>query len=111
MAAELLHVLPTLVDPESWRSKERPEAQGTILAVASQAEVSHRGDKVPLVVPHSVLIVEQSRKNHEAIASLLNKIRNGDTSETSGETGPGGGGGSFGGGFGGGGAFSVPHAE
>jgi hypothetical protein len=105
IAEGLARALPRLVAPESWKSAEQPEGVGTIMELPSEAEVIRSGDKPPLVTPQSVLIVVQTRENHEAIVDRIDKVRHGDR-----ETGVGGLGGAMGGGMGGGfggGAFSV----
>ena len=137
IANDLEKLLPELIQPETWRSATRPEANGTIRTVASKSELIRVStpDPVPkanagvpetVVMPNSVLIIRQSRVTHEAIAKLINKVQFGDAVEAqSGGTGGGMmgsgmggggmggmGGGGMGGGMGGGGFgggfFSVP---
>lgn len=89
MAADLITLLPQLVAPESWRREGSPDAPGNIIQVASQPNGTD---------PQSVLIVTQSRENHEQIAEVIQRISQGDAIEAEF---PGGnmGGGGFGGGF------------
>ena len=132
IANDLEKLLPELIQPETWRSVTRPEANGTIRTVASKSELvkANSPDSVPkanasvpetVVIPNSVLIIRQSRETHEAIAKLINKVQFGDMVEPhgggigggmmggmgGGGMGGMGGGGMGGGGFGGG-FFAVP---
>ena len=110
IANDLEKLLPELIQPETWRSATRPDANGTIRTVASKSELlkAHSPDPVPkanaailetIVIPNSVLIIRQSREAHEAIAKLINKVQFGDAVEPHG----GGIGGGMMGGMGGGG--------
>ncbi len=128
IANDLEKLLPELIQPETWRSATRPDANGTIRTVASKSELvkAHSPDPVPkpnpvvpetVVIPNSVLIIRQSRETHDAIAKLINKVQFGDAVEPhaggigggmgGGGMGGMGGGGMGGGGFGGG-FFAVP---
>ncbi len=106
IAEGLARALPKLVAPESWKSAEQPEGTGTILLLPSEAEVVYKDGKEPLVTPQSVLIVVQTRENHESIVDRIDKIRHGDNEPLN----QGLGGGMMGGGFGGG-AFSLEEEE
>lgn len=123
MADELVNVLPEMVEPETWKTKERPNGLGTLVKLASKPSlVSSNGEVVDpadgdesrsLVVQNSVLIVRQTRAVQRAIARLIRQIETGDELEVveyegEGGHGTGGGGmGGMGGGFGGG-FFSIP---
>ena len=97
IAADIEKLLPELIQPESWKSPARPEAEGSIRSVASKSTViSGEGQEPaanvaaqnpttipkielrqraePRVIPASVLIVHQTRENHEAIDKLVSKI-------------------------------------
>lgn len=104
VAQGLAEALPQLVASESWKTGERPDGTGTILVLPSEAEVTQGPDKGALVVPQSVLIITQTRENHEAIADRILKVRHGDP--TAPIEGTGGGGGGFGGGM-----FSVSEGD
>ncbi|MBI1309925.1 hypothetical protein GC176_01355 [bacterium] len=112
IADVLAKVLVTLVAPESWRSEARPDAIGTILLLPSNTglttgyagKANQPATTAGLIVPQSVLIIRQTRKNHEEISTLIGRIQNGDPPISFG--GAGGGMGGMGGGFGGG-YFSV----
>ena len=117
MAADLVNLLPILVKPETWRSDDHPDAQGYALVAASGVELRdvhgrtvvapedpNEKDSRALVVQQSVLIVNQSRNNHEEVSEVIRRVQQGDAIE---REFPGGnmGGGGFGGGF-----FSTPPA-
>ncbi len=114
VAEVLADALKILIAPESWRSDERPDASGTILQLPSNVTattlpgvptgVDQKVGSSIVVVPQSVLIIHQTRKNHEKISTLIRRIQNGDPPimfDGGGGLG-GGGGGGFGGGY-----FSV----
>jgi hypothetical protein len=98
VAQGLFSALPHLVAPDSWRSKERPDAKGTIMLLPSDSEVTRSADKTPSVVPQAVLIVEQTRENHDKIAERIQKVRHGEAPAAMGGASGGMGGGGFGGG-------------
>jgi len=117
IAADLEQRLPQLVQPETWKTGQRPKAPGTILKVASQPEfLDTRGQRIQAVatagktvqvqalLPRAVLIVRQTRAVHKEIAKIIHRIEQGDAPET--DNGGLGGGGFGGGGFGGG-YFSI----
>lgn len=104
IAQGLARALPELVAPTSWKTDDRPEGVGTILVLPSDSEVTQGPDKSALVVPQSVLIVKQTRENHEAIADRIQKVRHGDAAAAME-------GKAFGGGGFGGGAFSIEAEE
>jgi hypothetical protein len=99
VALGLSRALPLLVSPESWKSDDQPEGVGTILVLASESEVIQRDKSPPMVVPQSVLIVEQTREIHEQIDDLIDKVRHGETEPAAGGQAHGGGGGFGGGAF------------
>jgi hypothetical protein len=110
VAEVLADGLKMLIAPESWRSEERPDAPGTILLLPSNVTattlpgvptgVDQKVGSSIVVVPQSVLIIHQTRKNHEKISTLIRRIQNGDPPITfGGGGGLGGGGGGFGGGY------------
>ena len=113
IAIDLEKLLPELIQPETWRSATRPDANGTIRTVASKSELvrASPSDSTPktsvgvpetVIIPNSVLIIRQSRETHEAIAKLINKVQFGDAVDSN----FGGiGGGMMGGGMGGGGRW------
>ena len=117
VAEDLTKHLPQMVRPETWKSPQQPNAQGTVLALASTVELrdaqgrnvvaektAGNETKNALAVENSVLVVRQMREVHEQIAELISRIEHGDG--MIGGTGLGGamgGGGGFGGGF-----FGVP---
>jgi len=88
VADDLLKKLRRLVRPESWKSKQRPEAVGTILRVASPPEVlgaavaSGTGTKTssgPVVLSQqAVLIITQTRGAHKEIGELIHRVESGD---------------------------------
>lgn len=119
IADVLAKELVNLVEPESWRLETRPDAPGTILQIPSNSTLTAgtpggnaspggNGNQavagVGVVLPQSVLIIRQTRSNHEKISTVIRRIQNGDQPFQSGFTGGGygGGGGGFGGGY-----FSV----
>ena len=123
VAIDLEEAIPELVQPDSWKSPDRPTAEGTIRYLSSStdlepAESSRRSgsdaqrplERFP--VRMSVLIVRQSRENHQQIEKIIQKTLHGDTpeqqSQGTGMGGMGGGMGGMGGGSFGGGFFSVP---
>ncbi len=110
MAENLASLLPNLVQPESWKAAARPEASGEVTLAASPPDLfSDEGRLVrstsssdpakarSVVVSRAVLIVRQSRANHDEIAKVIRRLESGDLVDPVG----GGGGGGFGG-FGGG---------
>ena len=137
VAFDLEKHLAELVAPETWKSHERPDANGTIRCIASDAglldsgghnahSAAPKGKVDTLVVFNSVLIIHQSREIHDSITKVIKRIQFGDAeiygSAGSGSGGPlGGSSGSMGGGGGlggasqggqqggfGGGFFSIP---
>ncbi len=122
VALDLTRLLPEIVSPESWQSKDRADAAGKIRLVASAPEVinvkqNSQGKKQApaqqqTVISHSVLIIQQTAANHKEIRSVIDRVENGDQHESpfgydfEGNGGLGGGG--FGGGGFGGGFMAVP---
>jgi len=109
MAEDLQTQLRLLIKTETWKNEAQPEAVGTILKVTSKAELldSSRSNQV---VEFCVLIIHQSRENHQKISELIFKVEHGDA-QSYGKGGMGGMGGGMGGGGFGGGYFSVPRLE
>ncbi|MFN0197381.1 MAG: hypothetical protein ACKVT0_11605, partial [Planctomycetaceae bacterium] len=128
ITADLEKLLPQMVKPDSWKSEDRQDAVGTITILASRPDVlegrgivGKSGDNAKsssaqnvLYLENSVMIIKQSRENHELIAQTIRKVEYGD--QLMSPTGMGGMGGGMGGmggagmggmGFGGG-FFSVP---
>ena len=110
IAKVVAEYLMQTVAPESWRADDRPEAPGTILhlpsnasaiAVAPSADGQKIGGSATIVLQQSVLVIRQTRDNHEEIAKILRRVQHGDQPLQSGQ------GGSMGGGGFGGGYFSV----
>jgi len=95
----------------------RPEAPGEMLLVASPPKIlaasaqSTSGGEVAAAPAYlsqqAVLIITQTRANHDKIAGVMVRVENGDAVGTPKfKGGMGGGGGGFGGGF-----FSVPSSH
>lgn len=116
IAGDLSMYLPALVERETWQS-ENPDAQGYLYKLTSRPGLIDSGGRLlrttansddeasgdALVIPQAVLIIHQTRKTHEEIAKIIERIQNGDPPEPQDASGGiGGGGGGFGGGF-----FSV----
>lgn len=103
VAEDLEKQLPTLIHPDSWKSAERPQAIGTIRRLRSwsrpAAPTDKSADKPSTSIPYSILVIEQKRKVHEEIPSLLLKIEHGDLPAQGGVGGMGGGMGGMGGGI------------
>ena len=128
IAIDLMKILPTLVEPKTWQSKENPKAIGTILKLTSEPAVinatmqahadgkggANKTTSHAVVIPRSVLIIRQTQKTHQKILSVIHRIEKGDPSyifaPNSGFGGQGGGGFNSGGGQGGfgGGYFLMP---
>jgi hypothetical protein len=121
MANELLTALPELVEPETWKTKDRPASVGTISKLASKpsligsyGEMVDASEEEPqrgVLVQNSVLIIRQTRSAQRSIARLIRQIESGDDLEEvehEGEAVLGGGMGGMGGGGFGGGFFSIP---
>lgn len=106
IANDMQSNLPQLIKPETWKNDDQADAPGTILKVASRAELMNP-DRSNQVVENSVLIIRQAREVHEKISELVFKIEHGDAQNYGKGMGMGGmggmGGGSFGGGY-----FSLP---
>ncbi|MEX2286356.1 MAG: hypothetical protein WD648_04650 [Planctomycetaceae bacterium] len=119
IAADLIGLLPQLVQPETWKSDKNPGAPGTIMKAASESDVVTANDltassgtnvgaaaKNSVIVPRAVLIVRQTRTAHDDIAKTIDRVRQGDPRGPDQVAKPGrgvgggtGGGGGFGGGF------------
>ena len=110
VALDLVQLLPRLVQPETWRSETRPEADGEITHAESAPDLfSNDGQLVraslksdnanahAVVVSRAVLIIRQTRAAHEEIAEVIRRLESGDI-----VGGAGGGGGAAGGMMGGG---------
>ncbi len=123
VADSLAMLLPTLVQPDSWRNQEHPDREGTLLVAASKPDLfgedgqlarlaAQDGDEeATVVVARAVLIIRQKRAVHDEIAAVIRRLETGDGTVHGGFPGDGkgglGGGGLGGGGFGGG-FFSIP---
>lgn len=115
MADDLLVLLRTLVEPESWSTTERPDAPGHILRADSTPALTEVGGTVEsvdqsrdartLVASRAVLIITQTRETHDKIAKVIRRVESGDSEPGMDAMGSGMGG--MGGGFGGG-FFSIP---
>ena len=100
VADDLQRLLVEIIEPESWKTAARPDATGTIRAVASTTGTGSQ--------PYTVLIIRQTRENQVEISKLVNKVQFGDATEvqtkrSGDEMNEGGGMGGMGGGMGGGG--------
>ena len=111
MAKDLMIFLPQLVEPKSWKTANG-DAKGTILIINSRPEVlnatakSKTASTASMIVENSVLVISQSRENHEKVSDIIYKVERGENH------GQGKGGGFGGGGFGGGGGlFSIPRKK
>lgn len=92
LADDLENKLSLLVAPGSWKSAAQPEGVGTILKVASIPDVTFGNAAVAdpdsgngespqanwLTGSRSVLIVTQTRENHDKIEKVLQRIEFGD---------------------------------
>ncbi len=89
VARDLSTALPLLVQPDSWKSEQHPEAPGTILVVSSVPELSEVVDTdrkaeesgqslAALFSERSVLIVQQTRAVHKEISEIIARVRSGD---------------------------------
>ncbi|MEC9092637.1 MAG: hypothetical protein VX438_08035, partial [Planctomycetota bacterium] len=95
IADDLENLLPSLVEPQSWKLDANPAGFGSIVKVASTPTVSSE----PVVtLDYSVLIIYQSREIHEKISDLIVKIEHGNNGKDGGM------GNGMGGGMGGGGS-------
>jgi hypothetical protein len=121
VAESLAKLLPTLVDSDTWRSPNAPEASGTITLINSSSELWLNGKRVRggslaseedkagsvTVVAKSVLVIRQTRATHTKLKDIMRRVESGDWSpddipSTFGMGGMGGSGGGFGGNYGGG---------
>lgn len=121
MVDDVEMAVPELLIQFSWKSKDNAQGVGTISHIRSKPELifSESGvhpskdndkDVITAVVPHSVLIIKQTREAHAEISILLDRLLDGDAPVNTGSGGGMGGGmggampsGSFGGGL-----FSLP---
>lgn len=84
VAEDLEKLLPTLVATDSWRRNSQADGVGTIQRIRSWSEVATApgqgagaaGESV--LLPYSILIIEQRRKVHDQISDILRKIQYGD---------------------------------
>ncbi len=104
IANDLERLLPTLVQPDSWKRNEggRQDAKGELYVAASEPELrplskTKGEDGGTVVVERAVLIVKQTRAVQDEVQAVLQRVEMGDA------LGGSGGGGGFGGGF-----FSIP---
>lgn len=71
MADSLTRLLPTLIEPETWKSPARPDQPGTIVAVTSETNLTDtKGNPVPQVV----LVIHQSRAVHQTIGKFIQTL-------------------------------------
>ena len=112
MAESLNPQLMFMVAPESWEGAQA-DGQGKMYLVASASDPyakANRGEGASglQMIPKSVLVITNTRKVHEEIREVLNRIEYGDNNGGFGgkSGGMGGGGGGFGGGF-----FAVPENQ
>ncbi|MEX0727859.1 MAG: hypothetical protein WD065_16400, partial [Planctomycetaceae bacterium] len=109
MVGDLEILIRKTIAPDSWQDIEQPQGIGSI-AIAKSLPEMHDNGSAPYL-DYSVMIIKQTRENHEKIVLLNQKVQYGDyltTPFSKGGMGMGGmGGGGFGGGFGGG-MFSLP---
>ncbi len=105
VAEALVTSIPTLVQPESWKTNARPEAPGEVMLVPSEPELSEvnvanealsemKQSALTLITARSVLIIRQTRTAHDEIAKIIRRVESGDPK------GPGGMGGAMGAGMG-----------
>lgn len=116
IASDLRKRLPELLRPETWRSEGQADAPGTILQLASRAELQeargydikgtpaeNESSEPAIVVGHSVLVIRQMREVHDEIPEIIQRIEYGDEHRRAvgaeGEPAGVGGMGGFGGGF------------
>ena len=94
MAADLLNVLPQLVQPGTWQSDTTPQATGRILKASSGSDVLEaKGPIVSaaansaggtesssgrVIVPKAVLIIRHTRAVHEEVAKIIIRVEQGD---------------------------------
>ncbi len=109
VAEALAEALPKILEADSWKTEERADAPGTVYLLPSDSQVitsvkpaaaGGKGQVVGLggvLVENSVLVVTQTRNNHEQIQRLISRIQHGDQPLGTGLPGMGGGG--FGGGY------------
>jgi len=117
VAENLARVLPQLVQTESWKSEQHPDAPGQILVVTSTPEfVTAKGHPASaaandtsntpaFMLPQAVLIIRQTRAVHKEIVEVIRRVEQGDPAEQLSPPAVGGGG--FGGGYLGGGFFQI----
>lgn len=114
-AADLVTLLPQLVQADTWKTDQKPEAVGTILRLASAPELIDSQGRIvhasttgvvtsrtdALIATRAVLIIRQTRAAHQEIVEVIRRVEHGDPVEFELETGHGGaiGGGGFGGGY------------
>jgi len=127
MAVSLIQLLPTLVEPDSWKNdkariylvQSKPEILNINLLgkgkVDQSAKKQDNTTQLTFEAPQAVLLIKQTKKNHERINDIIKRVENGDgvfgAKQFGGAAGGGGfgfgqggqGGGGFGGGF-----FSLP---
>lgn len=119
MVEDVEMALPELLPQFGWKSKANAQGIGTISHIRSKPELifaesgvypSKDNDKevTTAVVPHSVLIIKQTREAHAEISTLLDRLLDGDNPETGAAGGMGGMGGAMPAGSFGGGLFSLP---
>ena len=101
VADDLEEILSLILYSETWKTPERPEAKGTIRKIKSWDDAvqlksldksGNADNKASVLIPYSVLVIEQKRLVQREIVKILTKIEHGDAKPSGG----------MGGGFGGG---------
>ncbi|MDZ4685072.1 MAG: hypothetical protein SH850_08270, partial [Planctomycetaceae bacterium] len=80
MTTDLMIKLPRLLHEESWQSEAHPNAKGALKSIPSRPgplDSAGQGG-TPIVVEHSILIVQQTREIHKELGQLLQKLETGD---------------------------------
>ena len=72
MAFDLRDALPDLVEPETWRSPERPDAAGMIMTITADTVPDTKGNLNGL----EILVIRQSRAVHQKIGKLIQTLIN-----------------------------------
>ena len=113
MAQSLASVIPDLVDPDSWKNRDVRiyviQSKPLIMIKKNDTNKKEASQEQTLESPQAVLLIKQTKKNHEKISEIIRRVENGDGIFGTTPFGGGQGGGGFGGqgGFGGG-FFSIP---
>lgn len=106
IAVELEIVIKKMVAPESWKDNQHPEWLGTVTRISSRPSIlDPKSTTRTTLIENSVLVILQTRENHELIRDVISNIEHGNENSILGNSILGGGG-QGGGGFGGG-VFSA----